>query len=241
MLLCSSVPPIALFLRSSGWWSSVVSWRNGQCRVPSRTAPWPPSSERNGEVCRPRFRPRFLRRWWPVSGSGSGGSGCSLRWYIILGTKIVPSNINDPRKHLQHRDQRGSTSNLWMLHHGKQVENLMRLLGNSPEPRVLHLSGRERRHRRLLQDHGAFFIHPKQLSPFPERLELPLCSEKILSGYEDVVSSSQDQYTTWVKTDPDVTLERHVVDVQKAVAEFREASVRRHDHLLRVSLRQQHA
>ena len=47
------------------------------------------------------------------------------------------------------------------------------------------------------------FIHPKQLSPFPERLELPFPSGEILSGYEDVVSSGQDSYTTWVKTDLD--------------------------------------
>ena len=32
-----------------------------------------------------------------------------------------------------------------------------------------------------------------------------------------------------MKTDPDVTLVRHMVDVQKAVTEFREASARRHD------------
>ena len=154
---------------------------------------------------------------------------CGLRWYIILNTKIVPSNINDPRKHLQHRDQRGSTSNLWMLHHGKQVENLMRLLG-----KLSGIQGTasfwERTEAPLPPPRpGCNFIHPKQLSPFPERLELPFPSEEILSGYEDVVSSRQDQYTTWVKTDPDVTSERHMVDVQKAVAEFREASARRHD------------
>ena len=33
------------------------------------------------------------------------------------------------------------------------------------------------------------FIHPKQLSPFPERLDLPY-------------PSSQDRFTTWVKADP---------------------------------------
>ena len=71
------------------------------------------------------------------------------------------------------------------------------------------------------------FIHPKQLSPFPERLELPFPSGEILSGYEDVVFSSQDRYTTWVKTD--VTLERHMVDVQKAVADYREAAARRQE------------
>ena len=73
------------------------------------------------------------------------------------------------------------------------------------------------------------FHLPKQLSPLHERLELPFPSEEILSGYEDVVSSGTDQFTTWVKTHPDVTSVRHMVDVQKAVAEFREASERRHD------------
>ena len=73
------------------------------------------------------------------------------------------------------------------------------------------------------------FIHPKQLSPFPERMKLPFSSEEILSGYEDVVSSSQDLYTTWVKTDPDVTSERHMVDIQKAVADYREAAARRQE------------
>ena len=33
------------------------------------------------------------------------------------------------------------------------------------------------------------FIHPQQLSPFPERLELPFSSDAILSGYEDLVPS----------------------------------------------------
>ena len=73
-------------------------------------------------------------------------------------------------------------------------------------------------------------------------MELPFPSGEILSGYEDVVSSGQDHYTAWVKTDHDVTLERHMVDDQKAVAEFREASARRHDTSFSgVSLRQQRA
>ena len=64
------------------------------------------------------------------------------------------------------------------------------------------------------------FIHPMQLSPFPERLVLPFPSGELLSGYEDVVSCGQDRYTVWVQTDPDVTLERHMVDVHKAVAQL---------------------
>ena len=90
----------------------------------------------------------------------------------------------------------------------------MLLPGNSLDSRVLHPYGKKQRHHCLAKNVGAFF-HPKQRSPFPERLELPYPSGEILSGYEDVVSSSQDRCTTWVKTDPGVILERHVVDVQK--------------------------
>ena len=68
------------------------------------------------------------------------------------------------------------------------------------------------------------FIHPRQLSPFPERLELPFSSDEIMSGYEDSVSSGTDQFTAWVKMDPHEVLVHHMVDVQKATADFREAS-----------------
>ena len=71
------------------------------------------------------------------------------------------------------------------------------------------------------------FYLPKKLSPFLERLELPRPSEEILSGFEDIVSSGADHFTTYVKTDPDATEVRHMVDVHKAVADFREASERR--------------
>ena len=73
------------------------------------------------------------------------------------------------------------------------------------------------------------FVHPKQLSPFPERLKLPYPDEEILSGYEEDVSFIRDGFTTWVEADSNITLERHVVDVRKALAEYREASARRHD------------
>ena len=71
--------------------------------------------------------------------------------------------------------------------------------------------------------------HPKQLSPFPERLKLPYPDEEISSGYEEDVSFIRDRFTTWVKGDPNDILERHVVDVRKALAEYREASVRRQE------------
>ena len=80
-----------------------------------------------------------------------------------------------------------------------------------------------------LQNAGVISDHLKQLIPFLERSELPFPSEGILLGYDDVVSSSQDRYTTWVKTDTDVTLEQQMVDIQKAVADYREAAARRQE------------
>ena len=106
----------------------------------------------------------------------------SQRWHVVQKTQIAPSSTNNLWKHSQHRDQ-------W--------RSLMRLPGSSLDPRLLHPSGRKRRH------HCLSFIHPKQLSPFLERLEVPFPIEEILSGTEDVVSSGTDRYTTWVKTDPD--------------------------------------
>ena len=73
------------------------------------------------------------------------------------------------------------------------------------------------------------FIHPKQLSLFRERLELPFPDEEILSCYEEDGSFIRDGFTTCVKADFNIILERHAVDVRKALAEFREVSVRRHD------------
>ena len=60
------------------------------------------------------------------------------------------------------------------------------------------------------------FIHPRQLSSLPERLELPFWSDEILSGYEDFVSSGTVQFTAWVNTGPHATLVHHMVDVQKS-------------------------
>ena len=72
-------------------------------------------------------------------------------------------------------------------------------------------------------------MHPKQLSPFPERLELPYPNGEILSGYEKDVSIIRDGFTAWAKADPNDTLERHMVDVRKAFAKYREASVRKQE------------
>ena len=73
------------------------------------------------------------------------------------------------------------------------------------------------------------FYSPKQHSPFPERPKLPYPDGEILSGYEKDVSIIRDGFTTWVKADFNTILERHAVDIRKALAEFREASARRHD------------
>ena len=130
-----------------------------------------------------RFRKPTLRNGYiwvmiPQVTSGSKAWLIFLRWYRVLNTKIVPQNINDLRKHLQHRDQRGS---------------LMLLPGNFLDPQGT-ASFWERTEAPLhLPRPRCNFIHSKQLSPFPERLELPFPSEEILSGYEDVVSSSKDQ------------------------------------------------
>ena len=105
----------------------------------------------------------------------------------------------------------------------------MLLHGNSLELRVPLPSGENQRHHLPHQKHVCNFIHPKQLSPFRERLELPFPDEEILSGYEEDGSFIRDGFTTCVKADFNIILERHAVDVRKALAEFRGASVRRHD------------
>ena len=72
------------------------------------------------------------------------------------------------------------------------------------------------------------FIHPRQLSPFPERLKLPFPSQEICRASR-VLSPQARTNSLRGKAGPDATLVRHMVDVQKAVAEFRETSERRHD------------
>ena len=71
------------------------------------------------------------------------------------------------------------------------------------------------------------FIHPRQLSPLPERLELHFSNDETLSGNEDIVSSGTDQFAAWVNVSPHEILVQHVGDFQRAAADFREASERR--------------
>ena len=160
--------------------------------------------------------PFYLEEWLRVGEDSTGDLEkillrqflrlISQRWYVVQKTQVAPSNTHNLWKHSQHRDQ-------W--------RSLMRQPGSYLDPRVLHPSGRKRRH------HCLNFIHPKQLSPFLERLELPFPIEEILSGTEDVVSSGTDRYTTWVKTDPDcyfsTTYGRH------SKGRRRVPSARRHD------------
>ena len=71
------------------------------------------------------------------------------------------------------------------------------------------------------------FSHPRQLCPFPERLELPFSNDEILSGYEEIVSSGTDLLTTWIKMSHHEVLEQHMVDFHKATADFRMALERK--------------
>ena len=72
------------------------------------------------------------------------------------------------------------------------------------------------------------FSHPRQLSPIPERLVLPFSNEVILSGYEELDSSGNDLFTSWVKLSDHEILVQHLVDIERATAGFREAYERKH-------------
>ena len=115
--------------------------------------------------------------------------------------KALATQITYVMMILQHPDQRGSP---------------ILFPGNLLGPRIRPTFG-----------HKCNFIHPRQLSPFPERLELPFSNDEILCGYEDTVSSGTDHFTAWVKVSPHEVLVQHVVDIHKATADFREASERK--------------
>ena len=72
------------------------------------------------------------------------------------------------------------------------------------------------------------FIHASTTTQSsPERLELPFPNDEILCGYEDRVSSGTDHFTAWVMVSPHEVLVQYMVDIQRATADFREASERR--------------
>ena len=78
----------------------------------------------------------------------------------------------------------------------------MFLLWNSLDPEVLQPSEKKRRHHCILQDVGAILFTRSSSVPFQNvwNCRIPV---EILSDYENVVTSSQDHYTMWVKADPD--------------------------------------
>ena len=71
------------------------------------------------------------------------------------------------------------------------------------------------------------FLHPRQLSPFPDRLVLPLSNDEILSSYEEFDSSGTDLFTSWVKMSDHEILVQHMVHIERAAAECREAYERK--------------
>ena len=106
---------------------------------------------------------------------------------------------------------------------GKQLENPTRLLGSSRAPRVPRPFGNH---------WGGTIASPEtcvQLCSPKAALRLPYPDEEILSSFEEDVSFIRAGFTSWVKADFETLLERHAVDIRKALAEFREASARRHD------------
>ena len=125
-----------------------------------------------------------------------------------------------------------STSNLGTPHrhqnlHGKRLGNLILLRGNSLELRVHQPSGKKSEAPSPHPRRGCKFIHP---SPFPERFwNCRFPKKRSYSGFEEDVSFIRDRFTTRVKADSNTTLEGHVVDVRKALVEYREASSRRDD------------
>ena len=159
--------------------------------------PWKPCWIPVGES----VQKAFLEEWIHM-GDDSSGEQC-IRWYRVLVTKIRHPNQSYLKKHLQPPRSAGQPDALTWEPIGPQGAASFRERTEAPLPPLRPRCN---------------FVHPKQLSPFPERLELP--SEEILSGFEDIVSSGTDQFTTWVETGPDATLVRHMVDVQKSHCRF---------------------
>ena len=53
-------------------------------------------------------------------------------------------------------------------------------------------------------------------------------NDEFLCGYEEFDSSGTDLFTSWVKMSDREILDQQMVDIEKATAEFREASERKH-------------
>ena len=173
----------------------------------------------------------YLEEWIRVGDDSASKLGSSAlkqflrsmsqRWYVILNTKIVPSNINNLWKNLHHRDQRGS---------------LMLLPGNFLDPRVLHSSGRERRHHCLTQNVSVILFTRSSSVPFQNVWNCRFPVKRSCRAMRKLSLSA------WVKTDPNVTLERHTVDVQKGCRRISRGIRKKTRYIFSgVSLRQQRA
>ena len=115
------------------------------------------------------------------------------------------------------------------LRHPGFRNNSILFLGNPRGPKIRLIFGNRKRHHcvKLRPRPKCNFIYPRQLDPFPERLELPFSNDEILCGYEEIDSSGTGQFTAWVKMSDHEILVGHMVDILKATAEFREASERK--------------
>ena len=111
---------------------------------------------------------------------------------------------------------------------GKQLENPTSLLGCSRAPRVPRPFRNHWRGTIASPETRVQLCSPKAHSPFPDRLRLPYPDEEILSRHEEDVSFIRDGFTAWLEAEFETILERHAVDFRKALAEFREASARKH-------------
>ena len=110
----------------------------------------------------------------------------------------------------------------------------MRQLGSSRAPEYFGLLGKIGS-TIASQNKREHFFTQKQHGPFPDCLRLPYSHEEILSGFKEDVPHIRDGFTTWVEADFETVLERHIVDVRKARAEFREASAFRHANMFHVT------
>ena len=77
------------------------------------------------------------------------------------------------------------------------------------------------------------FIQLKKIDAFPEFV-WPYSYEEISFGYEEDVPFVRDDFSVWVKKDLETILRRHIADVTRIYAAFRETSGRKHSILRRL-------
>ena len=75
--------------------------------------------------------------------------------------------------------------------------------------------------------HATSFIHVNSV-PFLSVWYCRFKNEVILPSYEELDSSGNDLFTSWVKMSDHEILVQHMVDIEMILAEFREASERKH-------------